>query len=223
MTSTATTTAWTDLIEVTLKLQKPTILYGVSWDDYKELQCALGENRTSLRVSFSRGILGIMPESTEHAFYTRLIEQFLTAIKLRTRRKIEFFGSATMEKSEKRKGAEADASFFVSRVNLIKGIRFNLAETPPDVVVEIDVHHASQEKFEIYSAFGVAEFWLYDEKELKIYRLNANGEYESVERSLELPILSAAVLTEFLNRSQTSDQTDVLFEFDNWLAEQTEN
>ena len=210
-------------IEATLEFQNPTVLYGMSWDGYEELQNLLGDDYPSLRVSFNKGILEIMPKA-KHDHYSRLIEQFITMLKARTRQRITFFGSATMKKDELRKGAEADASFFVSRANLVSGnIDFEMGEIPPDVVVEIDVHHASQAKFEIYAALGVAEFWLYDEKELKIYRLNENGDYDERAASVELPILTAAVLTDFLNRSQTVDQTDVVFEFDEWLAKQLQN
>lgn len=224
MTPTTANRVWQDLIATTRTLQKPTVLFGVSWDDYKELHRVLGNDYAGLRISFSKGILEIMPKSSEHEYYAELIKLFLAALALRRRQRILFFGSATLMKDEKRKGAEADASFFVSRANLISGkVHFDFAETPPDIVVEIDVHHASQEKFEIYSAFGVSEFWLYDEKELKIYRLNETGKYEEIAASVELPILTAKVLTEFLNRSQTADQTEILFEFDGWLEAQTQN
>lgn len=223
MIPTIAKTVWVRQIESTLEMQKPTVLFGVGWEDYIELQNFLRDDYPNLRVSFSKGILEIMPTS-KHEIYIRLLEQFITLIIMRTRQRITFLGSATMRKDEKRKGAEADASFFVSRANLVSGkIDFDLAEIPPDIVVEIDIYHASQEKFEIYSAFGVAEFWIYDEKELKIYRLNQNGKYDESAASVELPILTAEVLTEFLNRSQTADQTDVLLEFDDWLAAQIKN
>jgi Uma2 family endonuclease len=92
----------------------------------------------------------------------------------------------------------------------------DVAGNVPDIVVEVDVSHSSDDKFEIYSAFGVPEFWLYDEENLKIYRLE-NGQYSEVPASIELPNLTAENLTEFLNRSKTEDQFDLLIEFENHL------
>jgi Uma2 family endonuclease len=220
MTPTTVVSKWENIVSGAVEIGKPLFLYGIAWEDYQDLQKYLGADSKLVRVSFSRGILEIMPTSTEHEYYARLIERFINVIALRTRQRITFFGSATMEKDEKRKGAEPDACFFVQRADLVSGnIRFSIAETPPDVVVEIDVHHASGEKFEIYAAFGVPEFWLYDEKALQIYELK-EGKYEAVEQSAALPVLTAAVLTEFLSRSQIEDQSDVVFEFDKWLARQ---
>lgn len=212
-----TVSNWRQIIESAKQFGKPITLHGASWQDYKDLHKTLGDDFSGVRTSFCCGVLQIMPNSTEHEYYADLIKQFISFIKARTRQRILFFGSATLEKDEKRKGAEPDAQFFVQRAALVSGnIRFDIAETPPDVVVEIDVYHASKEKFEIYAAFGVREFWVYDEEKLRIYEL-INGKYEEIERSVALPILTGEILTEFLNRSQTADQNDVVFEFDAWL------
>lgn len=221
MTPTAVSN-WQQLVESAKQFGLPVTLHGASWQDYKDLHKFLGDDSSGVRTSFCCGILQIMPTSTEHEHYIRLIERFLTAISLRTRQRISFFGSATLEKDEKRKGAEPDAQFFVQCANLISGkVHFDIAETPPDVVLEIDVYHASKEKFEIYAAFGISEFWLYDQQNLRIYELIA-GKYQEIERSRALPILTADVLTRFLNRSQTADQSDVVFDFDAWLQTELE-
>ncbi len=211
---------WKQILSSVKSIGLPITFHGLKWEDYKNLQSVIGDDAGSVRVSFNCGMLQIMPTSTEHEHYIKLIEQFITVLKMRTRQRISFFGSATMEKGELHKGAEPDACFFVQRAGLVSGkIHFNIAETPPDVVVEIDVHHASSEKFEIYQAFGVSEFWLYDEQLLRIYKLE-DGIYQEVKKSAAMPILTATVLTEFLNRSQIIDQTEAVFEFDAWVETQ---
>ena len=92
-------------------------------------------------------------------------------------------------------------------------------DTPPDLVVEIDETHKSDDKFEIYAAFGIKEFWLYDAEILRIFKLSETGEYLLSNNSLALPILTAETLTEFLNRSQRENQLDVLLDFEKWLQE----
>jgi Uma2 family endonuclease len=108
---------------------------------------------------------------------------------------------------------------YVSRANMVSGrANANVSEIVPDIVVEVDVTHADEDKFEIYSAFGISEFWRYNENNFQIFRLE-NAEYKEVTASIELPQLSAKTLTEFLNRSKSEDQFDLLIEFENSLKE----
>jgi Uma2 family endonuclease len=114
---------------------------------------------------------------------------------------------------------EPDACFYVSRADLVSGrANVNVSEVVPDIVVEVDVTQADEDKFEIYSAFGISEFWRYNENNFQIFRLEGT-EYKEVAASIELPQLSSELLTEFLNRSKTEDQFDLLIEFENLLKE----
>src|SRR5438132_12946745 len=111
--------------------------------------------------------------------------------------KVLFYGSATMRKKEKQKGVEPDACFYVQNESLVgtkEEIDFN-SDPPPDVVVEIDLHHDSISKFSIYAALGIPEFWRYDGNVLTIYRLR-KGQYQPSEVSESLPLLTGTVLTE---------------------------
>src|SRR6185436_1856197 len=89
-------------------------------------------------------------------------------------------------------------------------------DPPPDVVVEIDVHHDSLSKFPIYAALGVPEAWRYDGDSLTMYQLR-DGQYVASPASQSLPVLTSAVLTEFLARTPKQDQYDILLAFEDWL------
>jgi Uma2 family endonuclease len=93
------------------------------------------------------------------------------------------------------------------------------ADPPPDIVVEVDIHHDSRDKFSIYAALGVPEIWRYDGEELTIHQLR-DDQYVSVENSLALPILSGRVLTDFLARLSTDGESQTLVAFDEWLQSQ---
>jgi Uma2 family endonuclease len=86
----------------------------------------------------------------------------------------------------------------------------------PDIVVEVDITHTHEDKFEIYSTFGISEFWRYNENNFQIFRF-INNEYKEISESVELPQLSAKLFTEYLNRSKSQDQFDLLIEFENEL------
>ena len=210
------------LLEIIERLPPGSVLrlFDRSWTSYENLLEAVGE-ASGLRISFNRGTLKIMTLSTEHENYGRLLQMMIGILCVHLRMEILSFGSATIKKSRFQRGTEPDACFYVQRAAQIGNkIRLDFAVDPaPDVVVEIDLHHESRDKFPIYAALDVSDIWRYSSDKLEIHRLES-GEYASIEQSEALPVLSAAVLTEFLNRSRTETQPKVLFAFEDWLKSQ---
>ena len=196
------------------------ILRGQSFEDYEEILEDVGE-AGGLRVSYDGEIVKIMTLSVRHEKYVRFIERLIDNVSMRKRVKILSFGSATMKTSRKNRGSEPDCCFYIQNSEAVarkSSIDFS-RDIPPDVVVEVDIHHDSLDKFSIYAALRVPGFWLFDGKKLKIYKFE-NESYFEVERSLALPILSSEILTDFLNRIETSDQFEILLEFEKWLENQ---
>ena len=193
------------------------IQHGVSWNDYEELLQAVGE-APGLHISFDEGTLQIMSPSSKHEHYAILIERLVDRVSIRQRLKVLFYGSTTIKKQSEQKGAEPDACFYVQTADAVgtkEQIDFN-TDPPPDVVVEIDIHHESISKFPIYAALGVPELWRYDGDSLTIYHLR-DGQYVLSDASQALPVLTSAVLTEFLARSPKEDQYDIVLAFEEWL------
>lgn len=191
--------------------------HGVSWEDYEGLLDQVGE-ASGLRISFDDGRLTVMTLSTEHENYARFLEKLLTIISLRLRLNIRFFGGATMKKAKRRKGLEPDACFYVQTADRL-GTRMQLdfeVDPPPDIAVEIDVHHDSLFKFPIYAALGVPEVWRYDGQHLTISVLR-EGQYVTTPQSQALPLLTGQVLTEFLTRLREEGELQALLAFDEWL------
>ena len=191
--------------------------HDVSWEEYEQLIEELGEAR-GLRVSYSDGTLEIMTVSSEHESYAAFINLLIGHFSFRLRTNIRFFGSATMREKKKKKGSEPDACFYVQSAPAIGNrIQIDFAvDPPPDVVVEVDIHHDSRDKFSIYAAVGVPEIWRYDGQELTIHHLRED-QYVNVEWSIALPILSAGALTDFLARLPQEGESQTLIAFDEWL------
>jgi Uma2 family endonuclease len=200
-------------------LKHPIMFIGVDWETYVEISEEIGES-SSLHLTFDKGTLTIMPTTEIHELLTGLLHDFIRFAGFALRINVIATGKATMRSQRKGYGVEPDLSYFVSKadVHRIKNYVPNELEMPPDIVVEIDIHHPSDDKFGIYAEFGVSEFWQYDGEKLKIYKLR-NGEYREVEKSEQLPILTSAVLSGFLKRGQTEQQFTVLTDFQNWLQE----
>jgi Uma2 family endonuclease len=196
------------------------IQHDVSWNDYEELLQTVGE-RPGLHISFSDGTLQVMTLSFKHEIYVRLIERMIDRLSSRLRIKVLSYGSATMKKQRDQKGAEPDACFYVQSAELVgrkEEIDINV-DPPPDVVVEIDLHHESISKSAIYASLGVPELWRYDGDSLTIYRLHEEH-YVASEVSASLPVLTAVVLSEFLARIPKEDQYEILSAFEEWLKGQ---
>lgn len=193
-------------------------LRGQTFEDYEELVESVGE-ASGLRISYDGENIKIMTLSTKHEKYVRFIEMIITALSLKIRQRILHFGSATMKSSRQERGSEPDCCFYIQNAELVASkdsIDFS-RDVPPDVV-EIDVHHSSMEKFEIYARLKVPEFWLYDGERLRIYQFE-NESYRAVKKSMALPILTDDILSDFLNRLENSDQYEMLLDFERWLEE----
>jgi Uma2 family endonuclease len=192
-------------------------LYNVSWEEYEDLLEEVGE-ASGLRISYDHGTLEIMTLSAEHENYVRFVEKLTAILSLRLHLNLRSFGSATMKRRRKSAGKEPDACFYIQSVDLI-GNRMQLdfaVDPPPDVVVEIDLHHDSRDRFPIYAALGVSEIWRFDGQALTIFHLQQDS-YLEQEASLALPFLTSRILSEYLNRLRDEGEFQSLLAFDEWL------
>ena len=192
-------------------------LYGMSWETYEDILEMVGE-APPLRISYNEGVIQIMAISHEHDFFAACLEQMMGLIRSVLRTRILAFGGPTMKRQTKLKGVEPDASFYVQSAAAL-GNKFRLdleIDPPPDIIVEVDIHHQSQFKFSIYAALGVPELWRYDGTRLTIYQLQT-GQYSEVSASPALPLLRGQTLTDLLQRCQTEGQYEALLAFEEWL------
>ncbi len=205
--------------QIVSELPEDTVIqfHNVSWEEYEELLEQVGE-AGGLRISYDDGTLKVMTLSTKHETYALFINRLVSHLSFKLGIDIRFFGSATMRKRKRRKGNEPDACFYVQTAGVI-GNRVNLDFTidpPPDIAVEVDVHHDSRDKFPIYAGLEVPEIWRYDGYEVLIYHLQED-EYIKQETSLALPMLTASVLSEFMARMNNEGEFQALLAFDEWL------
>ena len=201
-------------------LEKAITLHDISWQDYKVLQAAIEIERPRMKMSLCGGKLTISTVAT--MFHERLkttLEGIISVTMMNLQINIVAVGQATLRSAIRH--TEPDASYFIQNAASVKLSNYVADELNsfPDLVVEINNTHKSDDKFKIYATFGIKEFWLYDTEVLRIFELSETGEYLLSENSLALPILTAEVLTEFLNRSQRDDQFEVLPDFEKWLQE----
>lgn len=217
------TTATSNIYDAVSQLSDGQVetFHNVTWDEYEELLEQVGEARW-LRLSYNDGTLKAMSTSAEHEKYAEFIKRLVSTLSLRLRINVLFTGSATMRKKKKTKGNEPDASFYVQTATVI-GSRLDLdfeVDPPPDIVVEVDIYHDSTDNDPIYAALGVSEIWRYDGWEATILHLRGhlqgNG-YVEAEASNSLPMITSAILTEYLTRMRQEGEFAAIIAFDEWL------
>lgn len=193
------------------------ILRNVPWDEYESVLKDVGETR-GLRISYDQGTLQIMTLSSEHEFYSDLLKTLVGLLSVKLRITVLFFGSNTIKREDRSRGLEPDACFYVQTASALgHKIRLDFTkDPPPDVAVEIDVHHESLSKFPLYAALGIPEIWRYDGTALTIHRREGD-QYVLAPASTALPVLDAQTLTRFLGLAGEKNQHEILLAFEEWL------
>jgi Uma2 family endonuclease len=194
------------------------ILTDVTWEEYESLVDDLGDH-SSVRLAYDQGRLEVMSPTSDHDQLGIMCSLLAYVLGEETGSDVESFGSTTFKRRRSGKGAEPDACFYVQTAARIIGRRrLDLAkDPPPDVMVEIDISHDSTAKMAIYATMNVPEVWRYDgrQSQMHIYHLKDDA-YVEAQSSLAFPMLTAAVLTEFLEQSKTQGQTATLRSFRQW-------
>lgn len=195
-------------------LHRPTVLRGVTWDEYVALR-AKPEN-AHVKLTYdgpNGGLLEIeTPNGLEHETLSRLLMAFVLAFARVRGLSIRPVGSVTQSRQDLNRGLESDECFYLKTAPRIRGKRrLDLAggDPPPDLAVEVDVTSPGVSKLPIYAALGVPEVWVWADDAIAVRRLGNGGEYELVADSGELPGFPVAVAAE-LSARWADEEADAL-------------
>jgi len=198
------------------------ILSNVSWQTFEQLLKELGDNRSS-RLAYDEGLLEIMTPLGRHENNNRFIESMIGVIADELNLNLKRFGSLTLKRSKKLKGAEPDSCYYLQNEPLVRSKQeIDLdKDPPPDLVLEIDITSGSLDKPPIYAAIGVPEFWHYDGNKLQVFVLQqSKGDYQSVNQSPTFPWMPLNVVPRFIRQSLVDGETATLRAFRVWVREQ---
>jgi Uma2 family endonuclease len=174
------------------------VLCHVRWVTYERL-LADHENSSVPRFTYDRGALEIMRPPLRHERYKRLIEQLLSTAAVELGVEMYSLGSTTFRRADLDRGFEADSCFYIQNEASVRGKDRIDARTdpPPDLVVEIEITHASIPKLPIYAQFGVPEVWRYDGERLEVLVFEG-AEYVASTHSHAIPAITAQAVTGLL-------------------------
>lgn len=198
------------------------ILSNVSWQTFEQLLKELGDKRAT-RLAYDEGFLEIMTPLGPHENSNRFIDDLIRAIADELNLNLKKFGSLTLKRSKKLKGAEPDSCYYIQNEPLVRSKQeIDLDnDPPPDLVLEIDITSGSMDKQPIYAAIGVPELWRYNGNKLEVFVLKESSqEYQEVNQSPTFPWLPLDIIPRFIRQSLVDGETATLRAFRAWVREQ---
>jgi Uma2 family endonuclease len=185
--------------------EKLVTLKDVTWEQFKAIEAQLEDNR-NVRLSYLSGILEIMaPIGEKHEEVKRtlgyLLEAYMKQLGIRFYKR----GGFTIEAPGYASGTP-DESYSIGTEKEV-----------PDIVIEVIVTSGTINRTELYKPKKVPEVWFWKSNEIKIFRLNEDGEYQEVDRSGFFPELDPALLLHYI---AIPDQYDAVVEFEQAIRNQ---
>ncbi len=198
------------------------VLPGIDWRTYSRLLRVFAGSH-GVRLTYDRGSLEIMSPLPEHEDDARFLGRLVTALTEEFGLPLKAAGSTTLRRQLRRRGIEADESFWIANAPRMQGRRrLDLrTDPPPDLAVEVDVSRSSLDRLSIYAVLGVPEVWRLDGDALLFYVLNEDRAYTTAERSRSFPLITPVDLLSFIAQArQAGDQNPVVRDFRIWVRQQ---
>ena len=169
------------------------VLSGVAWADYERLLEIRGDH-SAPRINYDAGVLEIMSPSRSHEGIKSVIGRLVDAYCFENDIEFATYGSWTLKKKRRGKGAEADECY-------VFGGRQDF--TRPDLAIEVVWTSGRIDKLGIYQALGVREVWYWRDETLEAFVLGPKG-YKLARTSKVLPGIDLAELAAHIDRPTTS-------------------
>jgi len=194
------------------------LLHAVDWRTYEKFLDAVGER--PLRLTYDRGRLEMMSPLLEHDDDGRFLGRMVGVLTEELSLPLKAGGTTTMRRQLRRRGIEADESFWIANAERMKGRRrLDLRkDPPPDLAIEVDVSCGSLDRLAIYAALRVPEVWRLEGDDLRSYVLGPKGKYDVAEHSKSFPRITPSILLSFLHKARKAgDQNPVIRAFRLWV------
>ena len=174
------------------------VLREIAWETYVKL-CDQNQSRAT-QMAYFEGELEIMTVGWPHETAKGRINTLFIFMAESLGVDFEDSGQHTFRHNRKRIGFEADLSYYVTNLDLIRSrTKVNLdRDPPPDLVVEIDISRNSERKLLMYAALGIREVWRCEGAAIRIYKLSGGRVYKNAAKSSILPGVTARRLTDLL-------------------------
>ncbi|MGD1911339.1 MAG: Uma2 family endonuclease [Rivularia sp. (in: cyanobacteria)] len=208
------------MVTISTPAETRTLLENISWQTFKAMVADMGSSRNT-RLAYENGVLEIMAPDMPHENSNRVIEGFVVALCEEIGEEYKRSGSLTLTRDDLERGGEPDSSYYIqneSRVRNKEKIDLKI-DPPPDLVLEVEYSKPKVDKFKIYAAIGIPEFWRFNGSVLRIYVLN-DGQYIEVEQSPTFPGVAVKEIPRFIQETKINGEMATTRAFRAWVREQ---
>lgn len=195
------------------------VLSGVSWELYDSLREI--EDNWHVKMTYHRGQLEMMSPSGKHEELHRMAGRLLEALTEELDIPLRSLAATTWKRKQQEFALEADECYYIKNEPAIRAKPEidGASDPPPDLAIESEVRRKAINKMPLYAMLGVAEVWRFDGDRLQAFQLMPDGKYAECERSVNLPFLSTADLSRFLQPHNDVGETTWIRSFRAWVRE----
>ena len=195
---------------------KPPYRSGVTWERYVELCDDPDHDGCKLTFDAATGRLEIeMGQGPLHETISRMLFLFVAAYRRERGIRLRSTGAVTLRRRDVG-GLDPDESLYVTHVDeappLTAGLLdLNGGNRVPDLAMEVGVSSPGVVKLPLYARLGVPEVWVWDHEadDLTARRLGADGTYEIIAESVELPGFPLAAAAELIRGWDGADDGEL--------------
>ena len=192
------------------------VLENISWSTFVDLA---EQRRGSVpRMTYDEGTLEMMRPQFKHENLGCLIGRMIETYSEVRGIEITSVGSMTVKRDDLEKAYEADESYYVTHAEeLLDKEELDFATDPaPDLVVEVELTSSAIAKLKLFAKMEVPEVWRHRGKTIEMFRL-IQGDYVSIDSSIELPGLHVSVVNDFLSRRNSIGETKLMLSFREYI------
>ncbi len=197
-------------------------LREIGWKGYSTMLRLRSERRRP-RMIYLDGDLFLMSPSHIHEFAKERFGWFVHVVVEELAIDCHPAGQTTFRRRAKRGGLEGNLTYYLAnepRVRGSGGRDLNLRhDPPPDLAIEVVHTHAADAAVDVYCRLGVPELWLWEDGNLRILLLQADGRYAESATSAAFPFLSAAEITAWIAKPQDVSESRWSIELRRWVRE----
>ncbi len=171
---------------------------GIGWETFE----GIADRTRGGRVRYDDGELEIMSPSIQHEGFGDCLRDLVAALTEHLGIDEIGVGSTTWKSPGVKKGAEADAAFYLDPAKLpavielkARGEKEITKYPPPDLVIEIeiDMRRPDGSRPGVFAAVGAVELWEFNGRTARIRRLGPNRSYVDADHSGWLKVTPALI------------------------------
>jgi Uma2 family endonuclease len=184
------------------------VFEDVTWDDYEAMLRIVRER--PIRVIYDRGRMEVFMPSFGHEDDAHLLGRMVDTLTDELNIPVKAGRTTTHKRRDLDRGAEPDQCYWFGENarRMIGKCQLDLEiDTPPDLVIEVDITSSSLERLPIFAAMGISEVWRLAGQQLVFLHLQPDGTYQARDQSRNFPVVPVAEIARFLDLGRSDEQT----------------